>query len=290
VLEHTLNAPPIVDSAKRFWKSYGVDFTHSFLGPHAWRCRARLAVRRGPNGHAQFGLFGEGTHDVVDMPSCPLHHPRIDQALAALRGAACAFGIAAYYEPLRKRKRRLAADERAPKRGGLLRYIQFTACSDMLDPGEDPDVRVQLVCVVNRKYPLGPFDPLETDDQLRALREMLRALWQHQGPAAHRPLFESMWINFQPAAGNAILGTHFERVYGPQWTWQRYGDASVALSPGSFMQANTRAMNTVLADMAPWVPDDTVMLDLHAGGAHHTMRRGHSWVPSNARRMSPCLS
>ena len=54
-------------------------------GPRfGWRLKAKLAIR-GSAKSPQIGLFREGTHDVIDMPSCTDHHPRIDEALCLVR-------------------------------------------------------------------------------------------------------------------------------------------------------------------------------------------------------------
>ena len=53
-----------------------------------WRTRAKLAVRsvpsaNGAHGKADplaLGLFARGTHDLVEIPECVVHHPRINQA------------------------------------------------------------------------------------------------------------------------------------------------------------------------------------------------------------------
>jgi tRNA/tmRNA/rRNA uracil-C5-methylase (TrmA/RlmC/RlmD family) len=53
----------------------------SFGTAGEWRCRARLAVRVDENGALTVGLFRRGTHQVVEIPRCVVHHPRINQAV-----------------------------------------------------------------------------------------------------------------------------------------------------------------------------------------------------------------
>ena len=45
--------------------------------------RARLAVR-GSSAKPRIGLFEAGTHHVVDIPDCAVHHPRIDETAARI--------------------------------------------------------------------------------------------------------------------------------------------------------------------------------------------------------------
>ena len=49
-----------------------------------WRSRAKLAVR-GTCSHPLIGLFQQGSHRVIDLKSCPLHYPIMDEALEEIR-------------------------------------------------------------------------------------------------------------------------------------------------------------------------------------------------------------
>ena len=51
-----------------------------------FRLRARLAIR-GRVGSAKVGLFEAGTHRVVHVPSCRVHHPLINRVAAVVRRA-----------------------------------------------------------------------------------------------------------------------------------------------------------------------------------------------------------
>ena len=57
--------------------------------PHGWRTVAKLAVRpvsrwRG----VELGLYQLGSHDVVGIPQCRVHHPSVNLAMDALQAAA----------------------------------------------------------------------------------------------------------------------------------------------------------------------------------------------------------
>ncbi len=90
-----------------------------------WRRRAKLAVR-GKATVPQIGLFQAGTHQVVDMPNCPMHHPAIDNALRIFRTSMIAFNIKPYNESNGQ---------------GDVRYVQFQVQNDT----------VQLSIVLNHK-------------------------------------------------------------------------------------------------------------------------------------------
>ncbi len=95
-----------------------------------WRTRAKLAVR-GTQALPEIGLFQQGTHEVVPLPDCPLHHPSINRA----------YGIV--YDTM-KRMRIIPYSEKGHT--GLLRYLQFVV--------ERKSRRVQLTLVVTREDPL----------------------------------------------------------------------------------------------------------------------------------------
>jgi 23S rRNA (uracil1939-C5)-methyltransferase len=73
------------------------------------RHRARLAVR-GKASNPKIGLFQTGSHRIVHIPRCAVHHPLINEAAAEIREAIRETGIAPY------------ADR--PHRGAL-RYLQL---------------------------------------------------------------------------------------------------------------------------------------------------------------------
>ncbi len=73
------------------------------------RHRARLAIR-GRVGAPRIGLFEPGTHRVVHVPECRIHHPAINLAAGAVRRALIDTGTTCY-------------SERAGQ--GLARYLQI---------------------------------------------------------------------------------------------------------------------------------------------------------------------
>lgn len=63
--------------------------------PVGYRHRARLAVR-GRASSPKIGIFQEGTHRIADIPTCPVHHPLVNEVAAALRDAMRTTGIEPY--------------------------------------------------------------------------------------------------------------------------------------------------------------------------------------------------
>ena len=52
--------------------------------PFGYRTNAKLVFGR-KRGKVQLGLYRRGTHDVVDLVGCPLHHPLINRIVAVVR-------------------------------------------------------------------------------------------------------------------------------------------------------------------------------------------------------------
>jgi 23S rRNA (uracil1939-C5)-methyltransferase len=87
------------------------------------RHRARLAVR-GRARSPKIGLFQAGSHRIVDIPTCPIHHPLLNEAAREIRQAIRETGV----EPYADRPHR-----------GALRYVQLAV--------ERTSQRVQVVLV-----------------------------------------------------------------------------------------------------------------------------------------------
>jgi tRNA/tmRNA/rRNA uracil-C5-methylase (TrmA/RlmC/RlmD family) len=92
-----------------------------------WRSRAKLAVR-GTSQNPLIGLFEQGSHNVIDMKSCPLHYPVMDEALEEIRKGVKEYKVDPYQE-----KGHL----------GRLKYLQMTVDLQTL--------KIELVLVFNGK-------------------------------------------------------------------------------------------------------------------------------------------
>jgi 23S rRNA (uracil1939-C5)-methyltransferase len=119
-----------------------------------FRHRARLAIRGRP-GAPKIGLFQSGSHRVVTVPSCSVHHPAINRAAAVVRGALVDAGVAPYVEGAH---------------AGSARYLQVVV--------ERASQTVQVVVVGNSADP-APLAPC-----LDLIRDRL-------GPSLHSLWFNS---------------------------------------------------------------------------------------------------
>ncbi len=131
------------------------------------RHRARLMVR-GRTRTPKVGIFQEGTHRIVDIPECRIHHPTINRVAAVLRAAARDLGIASYAD--------------GPHRGSL-RALQVVV--------ESRTGRAQCVLVENAASPgevAGLADPLR-----EALGETLHSLWWNGQPERSNAILGRHW-------------------------------------------------------------------------------------------------
>lgn len=192
-----------------------------------YRVRSRLAVR-GRAGSPKLGIFEAGSHRVVDIPRCPVHHPLINEVAAELRAAMRELQVAPYAE--------------APH-AGLLRYLQVVV--------ERSSGRAQVVLVVNATG-VEPALPL-----CARLRERLQA-----GPAAR---LQGLFVSPNDARDNRILGARCEHVWGEPTTVEPIAGARVFFPPDAFGQSNLELYEAIVRRIGTFVPDGAIVTELYAG-------------------------
>lgn len=122
--------PSIFEHASRYFaEKWQIELGYTQGALTGYRTRAKLAVRDG-----KIGLFEKGSHKVVEIPNCPMHHPKINEAVARV-----------------KKLKFSSYDETTHK--GDLRYIQCIV--------ERSTGLVQLTLVLNRQTPLEGINALD---------------------------------------------------------------------------------------------------------------------------------
>jgi 23S rRNA (uracil1939-C5)-methyltransferase len=193
-----------------------------------WRCRARLAVRGGADA-PQIGLFKEGTHQVVDIPFCKIHHPRINQAVECVRSWIMDVAFPLYNEV---------------QGTGLLRYLQLSV--------DRASKQLQLALVLNCK------DSLSIDSSL--FSGLQAALCQAM------PSTEiSLWLNFNMRRDNVIFGGSWQLLCGSPWLCASLLGKPICYHPGSFMQANPSMFEALLSKLALFIPPNSSVIEFFAG-------------------------
>src|SRR5262245_54431064 len=145
------------------------------------RHRARLAVR-GRAASPKIGIFQAGSHRIVDVPRCLVHHPLVNDVAAAVRAAVRRTGVAPYADRAHR---------------GVLRYVQIVV--------ERPSASAQVVLVANDDRP-HTLEPLAAE--LRStLGARLHSLWWNGNPARSNSILGPLWHRWAgPAAACETLG------------------------------------------------------------------------------------
>src|SRR5690242_7476272 len=95
VINSCAQPPELFSQAKTYFNdTWGIDLSFKMGSIQGWRCRAKLAVRQ----LYRVGLFEKGTHSVLNIPHCQVHHPSINKAVHELQGALKEAGISCYNE------------------------------------------------------------------------------------------------------------------------------------------------------------------------------------------------
>jgi 23S rRNA (uracil1939-C5)-methyltransferase len=146
----------------------------------AFRHRARLAIR-GRLGAPKLGLFELGTHRVVHIPSCLVHHPLINRVANVVRRALADASLTSYSDTAH---------------AGLARYLQVVV--------ERSSQTAQVVLVGNSETP-EPF--AACFDLIRErLGAELHSLWWNGNRERSNTILGS---DFQKVCGAASVVEHF---------------------------------------------------------------------------------
>jgi len=165
-----------------------------------YRRRSRLAVR-GRATSPKVGLFQEGSHRLVDIPRCPIHHARVNDVALALRRAIRATATPPYQERTHR---------------GSVRHLQVVV--------ERDGGRAQVVVVGNGDDP-EPMRPLLA--ALAAeLGDALQGLWWNGNPARTNVILGPHWAHIE---GEAAVVEHIggARVFFPP---AAFGQANLDLA------------------------------------------------------------
>ncbi len=146
----------------------GVDLPPTHEGAVAgYRGRSRLAVR-GSTRRPLIGIFERGTHRVVDVRQCAVHHPLVNEVAEAVRAAISSTSTTVYQEDAHV---------------GVVRYLQVVV--------ERSTASAQVVIVGNCQTSLGLSDLF--DDLKRRLQGRLHSLWFNGQPEPANHILGPHW-------------------------------------------------------------------------------------------------
>lgn len=183
----------------------------------AHRHRARLMVR-GRARAPRIGIFERGSHRVVHIPRCAVHHPVINRVAGELALAMRDVACPPYSD--------------VPHRG-CVRALQVVV--------ERATQRAQVVIVTNDATPEA------TPSAIELLDALARRL-------ASAGLLHSLFWNGNPARTNTILGPHWSLLAASEdarasggAVREQIGGASVFFPPGAFGQSHLALADAIVA-------------------------------------------
>jgi 23S rRNA (uracil1939-C5)-methyltransferase len=194
-----------------------------------WRYRAKLAVR-GAYKTPLIGLFKEGTHEVISIPFCKVHHPLINRAIEFIRLFIQAHQLQPYNE--------LAGQ-------GELRYLQFVV--------ERQTGRVQVSFVLNFKELDNP--------RCQHWQTLIKDLKNKDS----NQFWHSLWINLNNQRTNTIFGSNWHCCAGEEFLWEKFDTTSVCFQPASFAQANLDLFEQMLERIKSFVLNQSQVAEFYAG-------------------------
>lgn len=225
-LSQDVCAPPILLEAKQYFAQLDYsDLKINVGSPTGWRCRAKLAVR-GSSNSPKIGLFKQGTHDVLDIPCCQMHHPQINRGAEILRKWIRQESIMPYNETTFS---------------GTLRYVQLVV--------ERSTKRIQASLVVNQ----AP-DSRQLQGKLQKLGEM-----------GWPDLWHSLWLNYNTRRDNVIFGQDWELYKGDELLWETLAGTAMCFQPANFAQANLDLFEKMLTAIRSFVPQGAKVAEFYAG-------------------------
>jgi tRNA/tmRNA/rRNA uracil-C5-methylase (TrmA/RlmC/RlmD family) len=203
-----------------------------------WRTQAKLVAANKSSSWTrdgcQFGLYQRGTHKLLPIPNCQVHHPSINRAVALLEQATAKVGTSAYNEESRE---------------GSLRYVQLQV--------ERTSGKVCLTLIWNAA------DLKQTQPALARLIKELNRL--------DPTLWHSMWCHLNDGLGNNIFSrnpSRWHRLFGVEYMREPLpvGDVGwLYFSPMSFRQGNLDGFDILANDVARAVPGGSKVCELYAG-------------------------
>lgn len=203
-----------------------------------WRTQAKLAVAPKTSTWSkdgcEFGLFRRGTHTVLEIPECAVHHPSINRAVHALVDATAKLGIPAFQETTREYG---------------LRYVQFQV--------ERVTGKLCLTLVWNAET-LKQTQP--------ALSRLIKEL-----NLKEPDLWHSIWCHCNDSSGNNIFSRNprrWHRISGPEFIREPIPATDqgwLYFSPLTFRQGNLDGFDIIAGDVARAVPGGSKVCELYAG-------------------------
>jgi len=204
-----------------------------------WRTQAKLVVAPKTSSWSQrdgctLGLYQRGTHTVLPIPNCQVHHPHINQAIQLLEQATARVGTPAYNEDTRE---------------GGLRFVQLQV--DRSTGG----ISLTLVWNAANLKETHPGLTLLKNELLKLDKTLWHSIWCHCNDGFGNNIFHK-----SPKRWHRLTGHEFLREPVPT------GDQGyLYFSPLTFRQGNLDGFDILALDVAQHVPGGSKVCELYAG-------------------------
>ncbi len=166
-----------------------------------YRSTLKLAVRENSDSTLGIGLFHPGTHEIVDISTCPLH-----------------------IEPLQKLISRLSPLLKSAAKQGLLKaWNEITQEGDLryfIARASHTTDEIQIIFVVSNDEKKAYFRDLVKDFRMNGMNIV------------------SAFLNINTTSGNDIYGREFIKIAGQDHLRVSFNGLLLGASPGTFLQAN----------------------------------------------------
>jgi 23S rRNA (uracil1939-C5)-methyltransferase len=244
-LNQGVDSPSVWSDVKRFYKEKGASLEELRVDAiRFYRIKAKLAVR-GTFSDPKIGLFKQGTHQVLQIPHCQVHHPSITHACESLKRAISKAKVPIY-------------NEECPEKGGL-RYVQ---CFVEIKTG-----KVQLVLVVKTADP-----NLSTMCAILWEEPLWHSIWLNVQPEATNVILGEQWdllhgerwlqqpfldrqLSFHPGAFAQAHWTLFQRLASEVVEWIPRGASLIEYYAGvgaMGLLAASKSKSVALVENNPW--------------------------------------
>lgn len=190
-----------------------------------YRHRARLSVR-GEAGNTQMGIFEAGSHRLVHIPNCPVHHRAISDFVPKLLEWLNEHRI----EPFREETHQ-----------GLLRAVQFAV--------EPESEWLQVVLLLR--------DDLS---QPSPLVERFSGLWR-----SSKERLSGLFLGALPKVGNSLIAEALVKVGGADMIRDELTGVPSFFPADAFGQANPRLHADAVRAIREHVPPEATVVEYYAG-------------------------
>ncbi|KAL3936062.1 MAG: hypothetical protein SGBAC_008543 [Bacillariaceae sp.] len=194
-----------------------------------WRTQAKLVVTERSSSWANdgcmFGLYKRGSHEVLEIPKCAVHHPSINLAVEALEKATA--------------KVRTSAFSKDSREGGL-RYVQLQV------ERSTGKISLTLIWAASELKYAQPALSRLTKELSKSFPQLWHSMWCHCNEGPGNNIFTRNGKNWYKLSGNEFVR---EPIAAGEFGWLYF-------TPLTFRQGNMDGFDILALDVAKSIPGE----------------------------------